>query len=659
MKRSTIVVLLLLTVFFVNAQTKLDSLVNLSNRLMMSDREAYFSLSQEIIGLAKAEKNDSILIEAHMTRAMVYFLSRSYQKAFNDYDTVQNIAPKDSRRFLEARIGATDILPKLNYPDTIIVQKHLSIIEQILPTKDSLLIASEYSNFGNYLVDKAKYYRGIKYLIQSIDFTPQKMGYKQMLNLFKLAKLFLYINDFEKAAFYSAQAMRIAETNSYTFKDKFLAAMEGRIAINQGNYLRADSMLNKALKNFKKPDEHSDVFNTYLYLANLELTRNRIKASQTYLDSAREYRIHAKQQYNQAKFFLLQAENHLLSGNLSLAAADLDSIEQINKDIQNIFIRSDYALLRSRLAKAQNDFEKGLSYYQEYKQWQDSLFKFETTGKIYDLESKYQNQEKLREIELLTTKNELISVKLDHERWLRWGILVFSGVILIFLIFLTYTYFRVKAKNELIRKTAAQKDLLLKEIHHRVKNNLQLISSLLNLQSRYIKDEKARQVSMEGKTRVRAMSLIHQFLYQKDDLMHLSLDEYFRKLVRELLEIYHRSTDEIQVKFDIAQIDLDVDRVIPLGLIFNELMTNVLKYAFPGDKSGKVWVSLIQENEKLILEVKDNGVGIKTEQLSSNNDSFGFTLIEALLSKWKGKLEVIAENGTNIRITIPSLNNNS
>ena len=656
MKRTILVAVYLAVGLYGFSQSALDSLVALSNRTMMTDRESFFEVSDEIIALSKTTENDSMLIEAYMSRAMVHFLAREYTRALSYYDTVLQTAPGGSREFMEARIGTADIYPKLNYPDSLINRTHLSIIGQILPGNDSLLIASEFSNYSNYLVNKARYYEGIQYLIQSIEYTPERMSYNRLMNLMKLSRLFLHIQDVDKAEFYGLKAKQMAESRNYQISRKSLALLLGRIALLKKDYRLSDSLLTTALAQFKKDGPKSDVFASYLYLANLALAQNKPDQTSRYLDSAGVYKPFHKDEYNRGKYFLLKSRLNLTRKDHARASVNLDSIRLIRERAGNIFLDSEYFLLRSYLAEDQQNYRESLHSYKRYQALQDSLFQFRTSGLIYDLESKYQNQEKVKEIELLTTKNELIGVKLDHERWLKQGFLVFALVSLLFLIFLGITYVKVRAKNELIRKTAAQKDILLKEIHHRVKNNLQLISSLLNLQARYITDEKAKQVSLEGKTRVRAMSLIHQFLYQNDELMHLSLDDYFRKLVRELLEIYRVDGKEIRVEYHIEPMDLDVDRVIPLGLIFNELMTNIFKYAFPENRHGEVRILLHRENGILVMEVSDNGIGFDVSRVREKNDSFGFTLIEALLGKWKGKLEIHNENGTRIRILIPDSN---
>lgn len=635
------------------AQSPLDSLLTLSNKLMMSDREAFYEVSDQIIQHYKEQENDSMIVESYMTRAMIHFMGREYEQALNYYDSIQRIAEEDSREFMEARIGTADIYPKLNYADTFIYAYHQNIINSILPRNDSSLIASEYSNFGNYLVDEARYFEGIQYLIQSLDYTPRNREYNRVMNMVKLAKLFLYLEDYDKANRYGEQAHQIARKHNYKLNQKLLALLRGRIALYNQDYEKADSLMQIALAQYKKEKAFKDIFTTYIHLSNSALSQQNTTLCSTYLDSAQNYNQHALNDYILGKYFLIQSRNHLVKNNYELASRSLDSLQKYLQKSQNIYLKEGYWWTKAELARKRKDYENSLRYFELYHETRDSLLAFKTKGKIYDLESKYQHEEQEKEIELLKTKNELISVKLRHESWEKIAMAIVTFISLLFLVFLAVTYFKVKAKNQLIRKTAAQKDLLLKEIHHRVKNNLQLISSLLNLQSRYIKDEKARQVSMEGKTRVRAMSLIHQSLYQKDDLINLSIKDYFKKLVKELFDIYHVKNDEIIVDYKIEDMDLDVDRVIPLGLIFNELMTNILKYAFQGKENGKVEVKLKKTNSDLILEVSDNGIGMEEKQIDERKDSFGFTLIEALLSKWKGQLIIRSQNGTQVQIVIP------
>lgn len=197
------------------------------------------------------------------------------------------------------------------------------------------------------------------------------------------------------------------------------------------------------------------------------------------------------------------------------------------------------------------------------------------------------------------------------------------------------------------------KEMLIKEIHHRVKNNLMVISSLLNLQSRYIKDEEARNIFKESQNRARSMALIHERLYRSSDLKKIEFGEYIRTLTKDLFETYVTDKDKIRLNIEVSELDIDINTSIPLGLIINELVSNSLKYAFPGDKKGYINIKLHKDGENYILEVSDDGVGFPKDLDFQRTDSLGMQLVNNLTLQLKGKIELIRSHGTRFIITFP------
>lgn len=209
----------------------------------------------------------------------------------------------------------------------------------------------------------------------------------------------------------------------------------------------------------------------------------------------------------------------------------------------------------------------------------------------------------------------------------------------------------LEEKNNIISISLKEKEILLKEIHHRVKNNLQVISSLLNLQSKNISDEKALQALNEGKNRVRSMALIHQNLYRDDNLMGVDVQQYIQKLIESLFTSYNIEIDKIALQTNIDKLQLDVDTVIPLGLILNELISNALKYAFENTDKGVLQIDLLLVNEQLLLRVKDNGKGMDKDALKTSQ-SMGYKLIQSFLQKLNATIKIDGDNGTNIELLI-------
>jgi len=225
---------------------------------------------------------------------------------------------------------------------------------------------------------------------------------------------------------------------------------------------------------------------------------------------------------------------------------------------------------------------------------------------------------------------------------------------------LTYRGYRQKQaaakelekRNSLIRKGLEEKELLLKEIHHRVKNNLQFISALLGLQTDHVSDKGALAVLKEGQDRVQSMALIHQDLYQREDLTSVNVKDYFEKLIRGLFDSYNVRPEQVKLEMQIEDIDLDVDSVVPIGLIVNELVSNSLKYAFSGERHGSLFLTLMEVKDELILRVADDGIGITDEVQATLGSSLGYKLIQALTNQISGSYELVSDEGTEVTIRI-------
>jgi len=215
-----------------------------------------------------------------------------------------------------------------------------------------------------------------------------------------------------------------------------------------------------------------------------------------------------------------------------------------------------------------------------------------------------------------------------------------------------------KKAEELIKKSLEEKNLLIKEIHHRVKNNLMVISGLLNLQSQYIHDPDDLEFFKESQTRARSMALIHERLYQSDNVKSIDFGEYIVRLTNDLFHAYN--CDPTRVKFDInvENIMVDVDTAIPLGLIINELLSNSMKHGFPDGRSGEIKIKFNHYHDKLRLIVKDNGIGLSGKLDYKNTDSLGLQLVNLLTGQIDGELEVNMNGGTEFIISFTEVNYN-
>lgn len=208
---------------------------------------------------------------------------------------------------------------------------------------------------------------------------------------------------------------------------------------------------------------------------------------------------------------------------------------------------------------------------------------------------------------------------------------------------------RKKAEKQ-IKQSLKEKEVLLKEIHHRVKNNLQIISSLLNLQQNSIEGEESLVVFKESQNRIKSMALIHEKLYQSEDLTRIDFPEYIRSLVYHLFKSYAVDYSVIKSIINVEDILFDIDISIPCGLIINELMSNSLKYAFPDGKKGEIEIDLHLEGEKTILRISDNGIGLPKDLNIQNSDTLGLRLVNILVEQIDGKISLDNTDGTSFKI---------
>ncbi|NNC83685.1 MAG: sensor histidine kinase [Flavobacteriales bacterium] len=299
--------------------------------------------------------------------------------------------------------------------------------------------------------------------------------------------------------------------------------------------------------------------------------------------------------------------------------------------------------------KAAGRFKEALNYHEKLLSLNDSVVKAMKDKELMNMFTKYEMREKDQELEL---SSRLLQQRTSTNRL----ILIFGGGILlgalIFIVSRLRTNRKLRAQKELIEKSLTEKELLLREIHHRVKNNLQVISSILSIQSRGIKDKEALKAVNESRARVKSMALIHQDLYGEDNLKGISAQTYITKLSNSLFNSYRVDTDRVRIETEVEDLLMDVDTSVPIGLILNELVTNSLKYAFPGDRQGEIRVELKEVDDSLRLTVADNGVGIPEEKKAASEDSFGMKMIKAFSKKLDAQWEIITDKGTTVKLVI-------
>ncbi|MBD0255831.1 MAG: hypothetical protein ICV83_08940 [Cytophagales bacterium] len=345
-----------------------------------------------------------------------------------------------------------------------------------------------------------------------------------------------------------------------------------------------------------------------------------------------------------------------------------------------------------RLDSAQTRLASAITHYQRYKALNDSLVDERTRQRTTVLEVQYETREKEHRIAALRQESKLRESKLQRARTTRNYIVAVAGTLLL-LLGVTYNRYRLKQRSnrqlqaqreelqaqqeelraqheelqtqqevlqaqqtEIQRKNAhlsellEEKERLLKEIHHRVKNNLQVVMSLLNLQADSLVDKAALSAIQESQHRVQAMALIHQKLYQAEGVARIPMHAYIGEVVAYLQDSYNVS-QPVRFGLSVDEIDLDVTQAVPLGLIINEAVTNAFKYAFPDGRAGRITLSLHRRGENACeLTIADDGVGLPAGYDPARSRSLGMTLLQGFSAQLGGELCITSSPGLTIRL---------
>lgn len=312
---------------------------------------------------------------------------------------------------------------------------------------------------------------------------------------------------------------------------------------------------------------------------------------------------------------------------------------------------------------AKGDYLSAISHLKLVRSFSDSIYNKNKANEISALQIQYETEKKEKDIQLLTKQGQLQESRLQQATSTRN--MTLAGVaVSLFFVGLLYNRYRLKQrsnqqlqlqqqeineKNESLQHLLTEKEWLLKEVHHRIKNNLQMVMSLLNSQSAYLQNDAALTALQDSRHRIHAMSLIHQRLYTTDNVSAIDTPIYIRELVNYMQDSFN-TRNQVRFEVNVTPLKLGVAQGVPLGLILNEAITNSLKYAFPEGRKGVISISLSsQANNKYLLTISDDGIGIQLNA-TQKSGSLGMSLMKGLSEDLDGCFEIENNNGTTIRI---------
>lgn len=500
------------------------------------------------------------------------------------------------------------------------LRNHLAALQLRTEMGNNKFIAMSYLNIGLVYRSRKDYANAIKFYKKSYELKEDIKDEKGMLNcLINIGAAYQTNGQFDSAYYYGLKGLQQAK--KINSPDDIIAIKEN-LAASLVNLYRSDEALGylqEADRERPSGDNKKNLVTHYETYGDLYLQKNN-----------REQAI----QYFQKGLALAKSNNRM------------EAAEVFYRKLATCFYK-------------QGNYQLAYDYSDKGNAISDTLLNEQNSRQVNEMSAVYETTEKETRIEKLNAANA-ISTANAQQRSSERNYFIFLSVLLLGLAAVIYKAFvnnkkkkeQLNAQNKIIEQSLAEKEILLREIHHRVKNNLQIVSSLLSLQSNYIKDEQALDAVKESRNRVQSMSLIHQNLYQEENLTGINVQHYIEALTDNLFSSYNIHRDNIKMVKEIELINLDVDTVIPIGLILNELITNCLKYAFTNNTGGIIKVNLKKQNNILYLSVYDNGKGLPEDFKPGAKKSFGHKMINAFLQKLNGTINMYNDGGTKVDIEI-------
>ena len=485
-------------------------------------------------------------------------------------------------------------------------------------------------------------------------------------------------HDHKQAIHYFLRSLDVARRYNDLPSIGLVGANLGTSYFKSGQYDLAIAFLSKLKKEYTAPDLYFDIRVNSLFLK-IYQNKNQYKQAQYYYNQLIDQVALFKKAYPGYLSIILVYPPLI---DFLINTHQLDQVKPLLKEhhenatvMGNKGIIATSHLMQFRLDSAQGNYLTAINQYKTYKSLQDSLYSENKNKEIARLNVEFQTEKREQQlhlnqknIQLLTSTNRAQKSRNEVER----NSMVGGAVLLSLLLGLTYNRYRLKQrtnqqletkqrlidqKNKSLHEVLIDKEQLLeerewmlREIHHRVKNNLQVISSMLNSQFDFLNDPTALAAIRESQNRVQVMALIHQKLYQSDNLAQINMQEYIHEIVDYLIESFDRF-NTIHPQVASVDVQFDVALATPLGLIINEAVTNSLKYAYPQNRPGTVIVTLTSVEEQTYrLIISDDGVGLPAGFDIARSNSLGLTMIRGLSKQIKGQLEITQENGVEISL---------
>lgn len=560
--------------------------------------------------------------------------------------------------------------------ENILALRHLNIANSIaIKLKNDFRIANIANEKGIVFSKMGNYSEAIRFSLVALRYYEKTKNLQLLGNsLVNIGILYKHQNKFQQALDYYRKAITVFGKLDNEDSDYSKAAVYcniGQAYLKMGNNEKCIESLNKSqLYADKVANPYLNAENSHTLATTFFNKKDYKKAIHYYekallsYDSINDQSGKARTKIHLAYSFFKDQQFH------KALQYNFEGLE-LAKTIQQLEWQKDAYEDRSEMFAQQRNFKDAFKNHVLFKKINDSMFNVNQAKKITELQMQYS-------FDKLQQKNKNVQrqtiAKLNNEanrlRFTKNGILLFSIVITIFFGIIFYNYHHGKKQSKIIgeqkaellirnykiQEALSEKEVLLKEIHHRVKNNLQIISSLLNIQAQNIQDINIRETIKEGQSRLHTMSLIHQNLYQSEELDAINIEHYFGELTHYLKDLYNGKSNDVIIAIQAKDLFFDIDTAIPLGLIVNELVSNSFKYAFTDNNKSLITIVIDStDNLNYQLTVSDNGKGMPADFQLKDSKSLGLKLVTILSRQLRGSLHFEVGEGTTFTIKFKDL----
>jgi two-component sensor histidine kinase len=634
----------------------------------MNQRKQGYEAALKAIGIFTKNKEYFLLGEAY------YTLSGYYAMTGKEIQQRISLAEKSSDAFGKAgnKEKQGHIYQQLGdlYLNQGALGKGLAVLKQSL----AFFQAARYRNLmgiydllGNAYVLLGTAHEAIEYQLLAVRLAKNlgDTSSAQLCTIYnRLGNSYEILNEYEKQRIYQEKALALAISHKDAEEIHTVASNLARCIAHLGQGRQAILFLNGIVKTFPLKTITCQIM---LERGYIEIYRI---LNQTSLGRGHSYRLEQ-----------IASGSVLLDGELRYIYSALIPFYIIDKNYRKaeIYLRRSRELaLRAnfgqhlyfnyfwsaKLDSTRGDYLAAFENYRKFSTLKDSIFNDNKTRQLIQLEIIYEVEKKNENIHFLTKQSGLQKKSLKQASLIQNITYVSMALLLIIIILLVIGYRltqvnnkeitakqdEINLKNLSLGRLLTEKDWLIKEIHHRVKNNLHMVAGLLDSQSEYLKSDEARSAITDSQHRIQSMSMIHQKLYQTENLSSIDMSAYIHEMVQYLKDSFD-SGGKMLFNLVVERIEMNISHAVPLGLILNEAITNAIKYAFPGNVEGLISITLKEVRpDYFSLVIADNGIGLRPDFDIKQTNSFGWTLIQGLSEEIGGQLDIRNNNGTVVQI---------